>query len=792
MIRLGVLILILAGLAGVTIAQLPTLQQTSTAREVQRVRGYRLGAGADPSFTLQGGDTRVRIVSNALIGPRTDGADVPYALQVNLAFPNGPPQTQEVHLTSHRSGVLRPGPDACFDQDGTPIADSRHVDIYLDKPAAPGTTITVHARGEIPALVRAWTWLRRDAPERALRLLTLYPELRDRVGASIGLGSWDHLPDAERRALTDSRFARLAAAGRPGVGYVDHDFYTRKVAHPDPAVISAPLDLSRPITWLLTGPTVARVRLAADPLSPPVEVRLSRMAGESVALASGTLLPSAPVTEWSAEIPAGTWTLVLEAPAGGKVSAEVRAPGSAVLPPEAAAEVEVEPAEDLLRATPIGPDAPAIFDAAVPADPESRTLEIEVWGREAAAPSLTITTRTAQGQNVETITPALDENRFDLALTPEPQPLWGPARLLLLLPSDAREVEVAASTPALVRFRVPFHPATDLDTSDGPPVVREIGLDTTPARRAWARPISPTTEIPVVVKGRIEPIPPPPPVPPTFVATSLNPTGPVTRFEALERLTGALTGRLLTEVPADRPLRVQTSAAGLSQARWSYEVEDRSLLGTTLPLFVDGQDGGTLRAALTRGTVRIPPLSPGVHELRASPPPGLRLFVNLPPAPGDPAPSYRARSVWRFGRAPIELSVITTQRGPRALNIVVYDPAPGPRPSLTLRATIDGGAPRRRREGIYTRATPPSRTWLLPAANSPTVARLVDGARQAIGLPRTLLLPLGDDLQPGRHTIRITASQEIYARFFVMAPPGASVSSADAPPLQLQLGMSDE
>lgn len=352
-------------------------------------------------------------------------------------------------------------------------------------------------------------------------------------------------------------------------------------------------------------------------------------------------------------------------------------------------------------------------------------------------------------------------------------PLRGPTRLKLLLPLDATEVHVQSDQPALLRFRQPFNLS---DQDPGPPaLMRQVGIADGPAAQSWVRPLSPNTEVEIHVKARVEPVPLPPPPPMDWVAQSLTPLGMVQRFEALERITGEMTGHVLTEV---RQAVVRLMAgSGQTHARWSFEVLNSDLLGTEIPFLLDGVMAGTLRPALSRGTVRLPPLSAGMHSIEAHAPEGIRLFVNLPPAAGESAPAYRARSVWRLSQ-PVQLNLNNNRRGPRALNIVVYDPSLGPRSDIIITATVDGGAPKRLMYGIYTRRTPARRQWPLPAATHPDMAVLVDGERERIGFPRTLILPLGDDLQPGAHTIRIEANRHLYMRFFVVTPPELLASQA--------------
>ncbi len=764
-LRFGVLFLTLAGLAGAVVLERPALSAGAAQADARRVLTYDLSAAA-PTFPLSGGDRLLRLVTNAILPADAADADVPYTVEVAIARPGEPVETRTLALVSHRTGARNAGVDACFDRAQTPIADSRRVDIPLDPPAPPGTRVTVRTAAAVPALVRAWTLQPRANPERTDRLLALYPELRRDIGDPLGLVNWDHLTDAERNALHDEGYARLAASGRPGVDHVFHDMYVRDVPPVRTALSGPAVDLSRPTTWVVTGPAPVRLRVSAPQGSPATHVTAWREDGTITPLGDWDIGGDAPDVDATFEFPAGQQVFAVRAADATPLQVEVDAP-------------EELPAATLhLHAAAIGADTVAILDAEQPAGAGARTVEIEAWATTDADPKLTLQTISASGTRTDTVPLTLPANDYDSWRDEAGaiHALRGPIRVRLLVPADAREVHVGSDVAALVRFRVPFHDAPEDDPQ--PPTLRAVGLSTDPAQRSWVRPIRPTEEVEILVQPRLEPLPLPTPTPPTWLAASLDVLGLAERLSVLEPIRGPAIGRFLTEVAAGTPLRVHTSAAGTTHARWSYEVDDTAALGASVPLTVDGSDTATLRLATRRGTLRLPALSPGDHVLEARPPKGARMFVNLPAAAGQNAPAYRSRTVWRIGTAPVRITVNLRGAGPRGLNIVAYDPATGERPAVRWTATLDGGAPRRRTQGVYTRSTPARRTWTLPAAAHPEPAVRVDGERAAIGRPRTVSFPLGDDLTPGAHVIEIRADQPMNLRFFVVEPPGSHVDEA--------------
>lgn len=773
-LRALLLLLLLAGLAAGIIWQTPILFAGSGAPPVQRVRGYEADGIRDPVFALPGDDRLVRLVTNALVPAASGGEDAGYSISVEIERPNIPLEARLLYLKTHRSGPRNGTEDTCFDNDRNPIADSRHVDLELDPPAPPGTLIRVKKLGNTPTIVRAWSWQPRAGVERARRLLALDPGQRRRLGEPIGLRSWDHMTEAEKERWTSGHFSRLAATGRPDLEHHPHDFYVRDVERPETDEESVPTLVSSPLTWLTNGPAQATLTVRSTPITVPATLELRRVSDQETLLGSWQIGPGSSPILWSGDLPTGPQTLVLRSSTPTLVNLEMLIPGVSQIPQLPSSELlRTDPSTVTLRAAPVRPGQDAVLDAELPRNTEMRTVEIEVWGTEAVDPSLTLTAVGPNHRTVDRIRPVLADNNYDVAVDAlgAEHSLRGPARLKLLVPADAHTVSVAVDAGALIRFRLPFHTSEE---DPGPPsTLRPVGVPDGPASRSWVRAKSPQEEVEIRLKARIEPVPPPPIPPPSWMAISLDPLGLVQRFEALERLTGELTGRVLTEV--NGRVRVQ-AGTGKTRAHWSFEVQDSSLLGSSVPFLLDGQAGGTIRAALSRGTVRFPPLEPGVHTVEAQPPAGMRLFVNLPPALGASAPTYRARTVYRVSQ-PIQLTVRTDARGPRALNVVVYDRSASPRDDVQVTATVDGGSPRRRDHGVYTRATPNRRTWPLPVPTHPDAAFLVDGDRENIGLPRTLILPLGDDLVPGLHTILIQPDRGLYMRFFAVTPPDLSDNS---------------
>ena len=66
LLRALLLLVLLGALGAGVVAETPLLFAGSGAPVVDRVSGYAVGVGTDPEFALPGGDTLVRLVTNAL------------------------------------------------------------------------------------------------------------------------------------------------------------------------------------------------------------------------------------------------------------------------------------------------------------------------------------------------------------------------------------------------------------------------------------------------------------------------------------------------------------------------------------------------------------------------------------------------------------------------------------------------------------------------------------------------------------------------------------------------------
>ena len=763
-----ILAVTLAVLAAGTWAELRRLGSGGPRDESTRVSACVVDGTWSASFPLPGEDSVLRLVTNAIVPAESPaGGDVDYAIHVDVTASNGSVLlSRDLGVRSRESGVEA----ATTDRDGNRLTASRRVDLVLATAARPGATLKVRSDGGPTVFVRAWTRSPRTGSDQQRRLvgglLTLLHE--DREGGL--LPPWDHLLPPERAALAADRFVRLAASGRPGTDHLLHALVTRPTDEEGAVEAPPALDATGGMAVTVRGPTGFQVVLTALAGAPPAQVVVRTSGASEVVVGTYTVTPSGAAVVVDASVPAGLASILITSDA--PVSAVVSAPGEAHVPPTNGTGV-VLPVESRLDAWPSGPAEPAVFDAEGAADPRSRLVDVDFWAPTAAP--MTASLRTFDSAGAEFDHDGLLEfvpNGFDITIGADGgrTAIVGPARLRLLLPPDAVRLEVRTSAPGLVRFRVPLSTDVVDAIEEVEPVHWTHGSPDAPM---WSsvRAIGTTEPVEIRTQARVEPAV----VLPAPVATArvLSPHGAVTRLQALEP---AAPGdpEALAEIPMGDALHVATPH-GAARARVTYEIEDIAALGQTLGIAVDDVALPMVRLALTRGTVSLPSLAPGTHYVAASGPPGVRLLVDLPPAAGERAAVWRARTVWKVGPGRVTVDVPT---GPHALDIVVYDPARGPRPDVSFTARVDAGAPRRRLEGLYTRLTPSSVTRSIPAATAVGPARLVDGDRASAGLARAVVVPLGDDLAPGIHRVGFDLDRSLIMRFFVYDGPAASSTIA--------------
>jgi hypothetical protein len=237
---------------------------------------------------------------------------------------------------------------------------------------------------------------------------------------------------------------------------------------------------------------------------------------------------------------------------------------------------------------------------------------------------------------------------------------------------------------------------------------------------------------------------------------------------------------LLLRWPAGVATRLSSGQAmrfrfdGRTRPRLDYRIPSEHL-GKTLTVRVDGEPLATMRFTTTRGYWSLPRVNPGNHAIDVvTEARGAELYLDRPPVPaaaGGPArfELIRRRTVYALGPEPLELAV-RKPPGKRVLvTMVVYAPWPEMRDDVELRMIIGGGVPQRITRVPFSRITVADRTLPLPEASTSIPVTFADRHGTPAGYPRSVTVPLGDDLVTGGHRIGFSVSGvgRLWVRFYV-------------------------
>ncbi len=217
----------------------------------------------------------------------------------------------------------------------------------------------------------------------------------------------------------------------------------------------------------------------------------------------------------------------------------------------------------------------------------------------------------------------------------------------------------------------------------------------------------------------------------------------------------------------DSPVAIDLGSGGPRGARAWFQTTGpgTAVVGKEMVLAVGGQ---VLRWTITAREGRKPLPGRGVSELRwLEGPAEVMILVDRPPVAGSGVALYENRQLHRLGGGGLGVGFDKPGIEPVVLNLTVYWLGGAPTEATTLELEIDEGTPRRREGALVSNLTPGRRTvQVLPVRRTEVILPDRRGLSSA-GLARIAVV-LGDDLAPGRHTVRVKplGGPPVWVRFF--------------------------
>ncbi len=841
-----VLAVVLVGFVALAVRVAMTLERPPNALEqklagAERYLYYRITPGAGPVFELDGGEATLRLVTHAVIpaGDRYDPArELDYGVRLAVDLGGGNTWTRDVFTRSRQSKARQSAEHggAWLDENtfslepGLEVTDDRLLVVTLPPDVRAGARVRVTLLGDAAeGYLRAYTPIPRRDVDRKLREMP--PAERGRRAERIGYLPWDRLPADELASL---RYAerRLSAEGKEGVDYETRTLYTTefRLRHTTVLERGLPVTPERAVAVNVVGP--ARLELAvARPVTgeAPAGTLTARLTGEGAAPPPRTFaLPprDAPAT-YAVEVPAGVFTLAVEATAPAQL--EVRGPAARPVALGGAAGAAIVPDEGLVPvylAQPSGPPVTIAIDG--PADllgrvirvdlralasepvPDTQARAVKTWpGHEAALPAPAAAAAPAQGPRVVVASLTLEAvdaggrvvasstAKLESEVSPfETAQLFGklvatvcePVNVRFVVPPGGKEVRLRTDRPALLAVSTPVSLSPPPDRLDVPydsvPLAAMLWRYARHVERGWLtvrarnhEELMPERTAMLATQARLEPREVPPA--PELSGTTLAPAGRLELQTVVERIPPADAAGFVTRwaeghytrLAPGRAVKLDLSRLP-SRPRIQYWATgaDTDVVGAGVKLVVDGRTALDRPLSAAQGTLQLPAGLRGVHAVAVETAAPVRLLVDRPPAePGGEL--YALRSVYRIdaGRT-VRVTVTKRTAAPQNVNIVVYARTPAADPGAAVRVAIDGGAPARIAGVALTKWTLADRALPLPPADRPATLGFANVARGGALHPRLIAIALGDDLPAGPHTIALSVAgaSGVWGRFFTL------------------------
>lgn len=379
-------------------------------------------------------------------------------------------------------------------------------------------------------------------------------------------------------------------------------------------------------------------------------------------------------------------------------------------------------------------------------------------------------------------------------------PVSEPMRFQVLAPDNARRVTVETDRPSVIRVlsRLDHRSRYDLPYRDYQPdyLLWRYGPR---ERRPWY-PTRPENREELATSGRIARLRAQVRLEPRnsvtdlssgdLATTRIEPIRPSQKQLILEEirnerkaeLGGAWSPGMYTLL--DRPRRIAGAGSGKApRIRYMVDGDGAEFLGMSVHITIQGMEPIVKRLSTPRGIWKLPFFPKGAPlvscrllpaededideaELQARAR-ALRCYIDQPPTSMANATIVRARTVFPLNHRPLRLRISKRTGQQVVVYAVVYSTWSKLIPGRVIRLTIDGGRPQRSVGTLVSGLTEAEQWWHLATPREQNPAIFVDLAGRSPGYARLISFRLGDDLQPGLHTITIKApSLDGWVRFF--------------------------
>jgi len=415
-------------------------------------------------------------------------------------------------------------------------------------------------------------------------------------------------------------------------------------------------------------------------------------------------------------------------------------------------------------------------------------VAVQIAPPQAVTGTLTLETLDGDGKLIASTSTKIESepSHFDIAklfgkLTAS---VCEPVGVKFLVPPNGRMLRLVTDRPALLQIMTPLALSPPADRLEPPydavPLVmmhwryaRYIERGWLPLRAQNHDALAPDRVALVATQARLEPRVVP--LAPDVRSSSLDPKGSGEHQTVIERVDAADAAEFIatwdeghyTRVLPGKPMRVDLGKLPTrATIRYRPTGSDEAVVGAHVTVMLDGQKLEIDRFNAARGSLRLPAGTVGAHAVTVETNAPVQLLIDRPPVGGGEL--YALRTVHAIGKGHrVRLEVVKRSAAQQNINVLLYTPRQAADAS-TVHVRVDGGTPARATGVPLATWTTADRMMTMPPADrAPTLG--FSDTRGAPLYPRRLVVPLGDDLPIGKHTIELSVSGDnVWARFFTL------------------------